>query len=101
MSKLWPLIVGAGIGIALLRQASVLAFTPWESDFAHWLSIFVIFIICVALPLSFAWRRWGRGPDSWNAYRQSLGTGAHAGRYIALGIVVAVVIAGIFSLRGP
>lgn len=65
------LIVGAGIGIALLRQIAVVLFTPWEADYSHWSSIVLLIIVFVGLPLLLVWRRWRYGPDYFRELRRS------------------------------
>ena len=97
------LIIAAAIVFAVLRQISVVAFTPWANDFDHWFSALFVTVVCGFPPLSLAWRRWRDEPDRFREFRRSIAAGwAVKSRWstlAALWVGIAVALAVVYNVR--
>jgi|HubBroStandDraft_1064217.scaffolds.fasta_scaffold61809_2 hypothetical protein len=105
MSRAWLLIICASTGLALLRQISVVFFTPWQNDYGHWFAVCLIAVVGVVLPLALGYRRWRDGPDANRQYRQAFvaawSNNTRATKYVVVWIAIALVLVVIFNLRPP
>jgi hypothetical protein len=105
MSRAWLLIIGASIGLALLRQIFVVCLIPWQNDYGHLFAISFIAMLGVVLPLALGYRRWRHGPDANRKYRQEFAAAwannSRVTKYVVVWIAIALVLVAIFNLRPP